>query len=108
MSNKKIKLPDGSFSKRAKKGYNLIHVPAPKQKPDVDGELVAVTALPPWAHEVFNVPKLNRVQSKVFPVTFGTDEPILLCAPTGSGKVCIYYILDIYLSLTVLFADKRS
>jgi pre-mRNA-splicing helicase BRR2 len=110
MSNKKIKLPDGSF-KRAKKGYNLkeIHVPAPKQKPDVDGgELVAVTALPPWAHEVFNVPKLNRVQSKVFPVTFGTDEPILLCAPTGSGKVCIYYILDIYLSLTVLFADKRS
>ena len=31
MSNKKCKLPDGSF-KRAKKGYEEIHVPAPSQK----------------------------------------------------------------------------
>jgi pre-mRNA-splicing helicase BRR2 len=37
MSNKKGKLPDGSF-KRAKKGYEEIHVPAPKQKPVVDGD----------------------------------------------------------------------
>ena len=58
-----------------------------RQKPVVDGELVPITALPPWAREVFNVPKLNRVQSKVFPIAYGTDEPILLCARTGSGKV---------------------
>jgi pre-mRNA-splicing helicase BRR2 len=32
MSNKKCKLPDGSF-KRARKGFEEIHVPAPKQKP---------------------------------------------------------------------------
>ncbi|KAK0203464.1 putative RNA helicase [Desarmillaria ectypa] len=85
MSNKKCKLPDGSF-KRAKKGYEEIHVPAPKQKPVVEGELVPISDLPPWAREAFTVPKLNRVQSKLYPVAFGTDEPILLCAPTGAGK----------------------
>ncbi|SJK98702.1 probable ATP dependent RNA helicase [Armillaria ostoyae] len=85
MSNKKCKLPDGSF-KRAKKGYEEIHVPAPKQKPVVEGELVPISDLPSWAREAFTVPKLNRVQSKLYPIAFGTDEPILLCAPTGAGK----------------------
>ncbi|KAG5640834.1 hypothetical protein DXG03_006882 [Asterophora parasitica] len=85
MSNKKCKLPDGSF-KRAKKGYEEIHVPAPKQKPAVEGELVPVSEMPTWAREAFTVPKLNRVQSKLYPIAFGTDEPILLCAPTGAGK----------------------
>ncbi|KAE9386751.1 Sec63-domain-containing protein [Gymnopus androsaceus JB14] len=84
MSNKKCKLPEGSF-KRAKKGYEEIHVPPPKSKP-TDGDLVPVSALPEWARQAFTVPKLNRVQSKLFPVAFGTDEPILLCAPTGAGK----------------------
>jgi len=87
MSNKKCKLPDGSF-KRAKKGYEEIHVPAPKSKPVVDGELVPISSMPAWAREAFTVPKLNRVQSKLYPIAFGTDEPILLCAPTGAGKVC--------------------
>ena len=107
MSNKKVKLPDGSF-KRAKKGYEEIHVPAPKQKPVVDGELVPVTALPPWAREAFTVPKLNRVQSKLFPIAFGTDEPILLCAPTGAGKVCIHCECLLTKSEDFSSADKRS
>ncbi|KAG7448800.1 Sec63-domain-containing protein [Guyanagaster necrorhizus] len=85
MSNKKCKLPDGSF-KRAKKGYEEIHVPAPKQKPVVEGDLVPISDMPPWTREAFTVPKLNRVQSKLYPIAFGTDEPILLCAPTGAGK----------------------
>lgn len=85
MSNKKCKLPEGSF-KRAKKGYEEIHIPAPKQKPVTDGELVPVSDMPAWAREAFTVPKLNRIQSKLYPIAFGTDEPILLCAPTGAGK----------------------
>ncbi|KAF7968038.1 hypothetical protein HWV62_32144 [Athelia sp. TMB] len=85
MSNKKCKLPDGSF-KRARKGYEEIHVSAPKQKPVTQGEIVPVSDLPAWAREAFTVPTLNRIQSKLFPVAFGTDEPILLCAPTGAGK----------------------
>lgn len=87
MSNKKCKLPDGSF-KRSKKGYEEIHVPAPKKKPEAPGELVPITDLPVWAQAPFSGTKtLNRVQSKLFPIAFGTDEPILLCAPTGAGKV---------------------
>lgn len=93
MTNKKCKLPEGSF-KRAKKGYEEIHVPAPKQKPVIEGEIVPVSDMPAWAREAFTVPKLNRVQSKLYPIAFGTDEPILLCAPTGAGKVRLLSIHD--------------
>ena len=89
MSNKKCKLPEGSF-KRAKKGYEEIHVPAPKKKSGEQDALVPISDLPEWARPAFdqNVKTLNRVQSKLYPVAFGTDEPLLLCAPTGAGKVC--------------------
>lgn len=86
MSNKTTKLPQGSF-KRAKKGYEEIHVPAPKSKPVVAGEFVPISDLPEWARQGFpGLKTLNRVQSKLYPIAFGTDEPILLCAPTGAGK----------------------
>jgi pre-mRNA-splicing helicase BRR2 len=106
MSNKTTKLPQGSF-KRAKKGYEEIHVPAPKSKPVATGEVVPITDLPEWARQGFpGLKTLNRVQSKLYPIAFGTDEPILLCAPTGAGKarfVTHFLSLDTY-SLT----DKRS
>jgi pre-mRNA-splicing helicase BRR2 len=99
MSNKKCTLPDGSF-KRSKKGYEEIHVPAPKPRPVAPGELVPIDNLPLWTREAFpNTKTLNRVQSKLFPIAFGTDEPILLCAPTGAGKVCMLsltLLLDLY------------
>ena len=86
MSNKTTKLPQGSF-KRSKKGYEEIHVPAPKSKPVTTGELVPITDLPEWARQGFpGLKTFNRVQSKLYPIAFGTDEPILLCAPTGAGK----------------------
>ena len=44
MSNKKCKLPEGSF-KRAKKGYEEIHIPVPKQKPTDDAGLVPISSL---------------------------------------------------------------
>jgi pre-mRNA-splicing helicase BRR2 len=87
MSNKKVKLPDGSF-KRTKKGYEEIHVPAPKPVSFATGEkLVPVADLPEWSQEAFGTSKsLNRVQSRVYPTAFGSDENLLLCAPTGAGK----------------------
>ncbi|KAI8064474.1 Sec63 Brl domain-containing protein [Gongronella butleri] len=87
MSNKKVRLPDGSF-KRSKKGYEEIHVPAPKPQPFAEGEkLVPITSMPAWTHEAFKGPKtLNRVQSRLYPTAFGSDENVLLCAPTGAGK----------------------
>ncbi|EIW74460.1 Sec63-domain-containing protein [Coniophora puteana RWD-64-598 SS2] len=85
MSNKKCKLPDGSF-KRSRKGFEEIHVPAPKKKDGGDDERVPVTELPEWVRPAFTIPTFNRMQSKLFPVAFGSDEPLLLCAPTGAGK----------------------
>jgi hypothetical protein len=80
------KKKQGSF-KRAKKGYEEIYVPAPKSKPVTAGEFVPTSDLPEWARQGFpDIKILNRVQSKLYLVTFGTDEPILLCAPTGAGK----------------------
>ena len=92
MSNKRCKLPDGSF-KRSKKGYEEIHVPAPTPAPLQQGERrVPIAELPLWAQAAFKgATELNRVQSRLYPVAFNTDpneqdEPLLLCAPTGAGK----------------------
>ncbi|KAJ3992635.1 putative RNA helicase [Lentinula boryana] len=90
MSNKKCVLPQGSI-KRSRKGWDEVHVPAPKSRystsvPGSSDELIPITSLPTWARPAFTVPNLNRIQSKLFPIAFGTDEPILLCAPTGAGK----------------------
>ncbi len=89
MSRKKVKLPEGSF-KRQMKGYEEIHVPEPKKREVQPGEAVAVSSMPEWTHPVFasvNATRLNTIQSKVFPIAFETDEPMLICAPTGAGKV---------------------
>ncbi|KAJ3210004.1 DEIH-box ATPase [Dinochytrium kinnereticum] len=87
MSNKKCRLPEGSF-KRTKKGYEEIHVPAPKSSGLGPGEkLVDIASLPDWAKPAFkNAKSLNRIQSKVYPVAFKEDANMLLCAPTGAGK----------------------
>ncbi|PKC16297.1 Sec63-domain-containing protein [Rhizophagus irregularis] len=87
MSNKTCKLPEGSF-KSTKKGYEEIHVPAPKPKPHAENErLISIEELPPWVHGAFKGARiLNRIQSKIYPVAFEQDENLLVCAPTGSGK----------------------
>lgn len=92
MTNKKCKLPEGSF-KRSKKGYEEIHVPPPQKKVMKPGELVDIGDLPTWAQAAFKGAKtLNPVQSKLYPVAFGDDDPILLCAPTGAGKVGVIHL----------------
>lgn len=85
-TNPKVRLPAGSF-KRSKKGYEEIHVPAPEKRTVSPEELVPIRELPEWTHAAFaNATTLNPVQSKCYPVAFGSDEPMLLCAPTGAGK----------------------
>lgn len=89
MSRKKVKLPEGSF-KRQFKGYEEIHVPEPKKREVQRGELVSISSMPEWTHPVWNsvnTTQLNTIQSKVFPIAFETNEPMLICAPTGAGKV---------------------
>ncbi|KAG6380280.1 hypothetical protein JVT61DRAFT_8385 [Boletus reticuloceps] len=86
MSNKKHKLPNRSF-KRSRRGFEEIHIPALKKHARSEDELIPVTKLPGWTQAAFTVPRLDQVQSKLISVAFGTDEPILLCATTGAGKV---------------------
>lgn len=97
MSNKKTTLPPGTV-KRSKKGYEEIFVPEkPISVPKVD-DRVPISTMPGWTQPAFPSPitHLNRVQSRLYPIAFGTDEPILLCAPTGAGKtnVAILTILN--------------
>jgi len=102
MSNKKVKLPTGSF-KRTGKGFEEIHVPIPEKRVAAPDETpVQIASLPEWTVPVWGkTTQLNPVQSKVFPVAFGTDEPMLLCAPTGAGKVSMSALLIAW-SRTVL------
>ena len=87
MTNPNVKLPQGS-TKKTFKGYEEIHVPAPKRKSDAnDPKNIPVSDLPPWAQEPFKTAKeLNKIQTRCFPTAFTDDGNILVCAPTGSGK----------------------
>ncbi|KAI1342971.1 hypothetical protein F5Y15DRAFT_428934 [Xylariaceae sp. FL0016] len=46
-------------------------------------------ALPDKFHSVFPYPLFNVVQSKTFPLVYGTNENVVISAPTGSGKTAI-------------------
>ncbi|KAL8940771.1 MAG: hypothetical protein Q9211_002114 [Gyalolechia sp. 1 TL-2023] len=87
MTNPNVKLPQGS-TKRTFKGYEEIHVPAPKPRRDADERNNMPTSeLPAWAQQGFGTSKeLNRIQTKCFPTAFENDGNMLVCAPTGSGK----------------------
>ncbi|KAI1345118.1 Sec63 Brl domain-containing protein [Xylariaceae sp. FL0016] len=86
MTNPKVRLPEGS-TKRTFKGYEEIHVPAPKKRNHPDEHLIPISDMPEWAREPFSTAKtLNRIQSKCYPSAFENDGNMLICAPTGSGK----------------------
>lgn len=87
MTNPSVKLPQGS-TRRQFKGYEEIHVPAPKAKRDPnEPPLKPTSELPDWARVGFgNSKSLNRVQTKCYPSAFEDDGNMLICAPTGSGK----------------------
>jgi hypothetical protein len=93
MSRKKVKLPEGSF-KRQMKGYEEIHVPEPKRREAGADEWMSVRKMPDWTQPVWASVKaesLNPIQTRVFPIAFETNEPMLICAPTGAGKVCDHF-----------------
>lgn len=91
MANAKITLSKGSYQQN-KKLYDIISVPAPPSPPSLESsneKLVNISDLPEWAQAAFPVQEtsnLNRIQSKVYPSAFLSDDNILLCAPTGAGK----------------------
>mmetsp|Transcript_3040 Transcript_3040/g.9258 ORF Transcript_3040/g.9258 Transcript_3040/m.9258 type:complete len:2169 (-) Transcript_3040:2467-8973(-) len=87
MANSKCELPEGS-TRKTHKGFEEVFIPAHEAVPlGADEKLVEISSLPEWAQPCFkDYESLNRVQSRLYPTTFGSDENILLCAPTGAGK----------------------
>jgi pre-mRNA-splicing helicase BRR2 len=88
MSNPKVRLPEGS-TKRTFKGYEEIHVPAPKERKDGSDLKIDITEMPEWAQVPFSrsgAKALNKIQSKCYSSAFEGDGNMLICAPTGSGK----------------------
>ncbi|EGW35791.1 uncharacterized protein SPAPADRAFT_131497 [Spathaspora passalidarum NRRL Y-27907] len=83
----KVILPKGSFQQN-KKSYDIITVPPVEQAPQTE-DLLPINSLPDWARDAFpsnETTTFNRIQSKIFPQAFETDNNLLICAPTGAGK----------------------
>ncbi|KAJ1837494.1 Pre-mRNA splicing, partial [Coemansia sp. RSA 2708] len=86
MTNEKWVPPAGA-KKITMAGYEEIRVPAPERLPAGGDDLVELSRMPAWTHAALKgVKELNRVQSRVFPAAFESDENMLICAPTGAGK----------------------
>lgn len=93
LTSSKVKLP-ANTTKHSTSQYEEFVIPAPeKAVVDADEKLVPITDLPAWTHVGFSDTKsLNRVQSKVFPCAFETDDNMLICAPTGAGKTNVAFL----------------
>lgn len=106
MSNKKCHLPKGS-TKLQKKGYDEIFVPAVRQpaKSEFEKSLIPLSDLPAWAQKAFpeSMPKLNQIQSRLYPAAFKSADNLLVCAPTGAGKTNIAM-----LSILQVLSQKRK
>jgi pre-mRNA-splicing helicase BRR2 len=90
MTNTRCELPEKSW-RAQKKGYEEVHIPALKPVLAAEDTLKQVHSLPTWMHDVFKgVKHFNRVQSKMADTALNnTDDNLLLCAPTGSGKTIV-------------------
>ncbi|AGO13973.1 AaceriAGR113Wp [[Ashbya] aceris (nom. inval.)] len=109
LTSTKVSLPDNSF-KRIKPTHEEIHIPAPP-KPADDFPLVPISSLVDWAQKSFptvETKTLNRIQSEVYPIAFGTDKNMLLCAPTGAGKTNVAVLAILRLLSKYYKAESNS
>ncbi|XP_014495737.1 DExH-box ATP-dependent RNA helicase DExH14 isoform X2 [Vigna radiata var. radiata] len=86
-------LPEGTVRKHFK-GYEEVIIPPKPTAPLKPGEkLIEIRELDDFAQAAFRGYKsLNRIQSRIFSTVYGTNENILVCAPTGAGKTNIAMI----------------
>eukprot|EP00897_Mesotaenium_endlicherianum_P001872 jgi/Mesen1/1712/ME000138S00568 len=86
-------LPAGT-KRKTFKGYEEVHVPPmPTASLRPDERLIKIAELDEFAQLPFEGYKaLNRIQSRIFPTAYNSNENILVCAPTGAGKTNIAMI----------------
>ncbi|KAF9426913.1 hypothetical protein BGZ94_005813 [Podila epigama] len=84
---KSFALPPGT-TRTDEKNYEEVTIPITKQAPRRAGEKVITLAeMDTLCSTTFKAyTSLNRIQSIVYPVAYGSNENILMCAPTGAGK----------------------
>ena len=132
MRSKSLKLSSNIIEKTCQ-GYKEITIPPSKREDNVKKiKLFPVTSLPEWMYNAFqiketstdeNVPirtnikfiteKFNEIQSKVLPTVLNTDENLLICAPTSSGKtnialLSIMRVLSLYRDEETGVIDNKS
>ena len=125
MRSKSLKLSKNIIEKTGL-GYKEITIPPSKRENNSTRiKLFPVTSLPSWMYNAFqiketsddeNAPirtnikfiteKFNEIQSKVLPTVLNTDENLLICAPTSSGKTNVA-LLSIMRVLS-LYRDEES
>lgn len=88
MTNQKVILPVGS-SRESKPGYEEVFVP-PVIREKQSVPKIPISLMPPLYQLAFSrIKELNEVQSTVYESATMSDENLLICAPTGSGKTNI-------------------
>ncbi len=83
----KYSLPAGT-SREERQFYEEIVIPPPHNVPMRATErLVPIGEMEPMCRGAFpGYKSLNRLQSAVYPLGYGSNENLLVCAPTGAGK----------------------
>lgn len=83
----KFSLPMGTI-RQDREFYEEVTIPPPKQLPMRTNErLVPIAEMDTMAKGAFpGYKSLNRLQSVVYPLGYGSNENLLICAPTGAGK----------------------
>ncbi|KAM0787951.1 hypothetical protein ACM66B_006155 [Microbotryomycetes sp. NB124-2] len=87
LGGQRLALPVGTI-REEQTHYEEITIPAPKAVPfRFDEALVPISSMDAWGKRTFHAyESLNRLQSIVYPVAYGSNENMLVCAPTGAGK----------------------
>ncbi|KAF7301385.1 hypothetical protein MIND_00703700 [Mycena indigotica] len=80
-------LPMGTTRETHDVYEEVVIPPARPVPPRATERLIPVTELDPLAQGSFTgYSALNRIQSIVYPTAYGSNENMLVCAPTGAGK----------------------
>ncbi|KAG8218769.1 Sec63-domain-containing protein [Butyriboletus roseoflavus] len=110
----KYMLPIGT-TRQDYEDYQEVVIPPAKTVPPRESErLIPVSELDELARGSFpGYTFLNRIQSIVYPTAYGSNENILVCAPTGAGKtdvgmLTILRVLDQHRSIVAPGSPLRA